>query len=115
MVYLNCLTFIKPNHVLIKHVLYALKAYSQQQDEEEERAERTILKLRAEFNALDIEQCGYLKFGRLPLKDKSKEREIFDEIDTNKDGKISFDGKFYFERMQYSTKSNSYFFNNLNK
>jgi hypothetical protein len=45
---------------------------------------------------LDSEQFGYIKFGKVPVNDKSKEREIFDEIDSNKDGKISFDGELLF-------------------
>ena len=53
-----------------------------------------MLRLKNEFLALDKEQNGYLKYGQLPIlvEDAREAKKVCVDIDTNKDGKISYDG-----------------------
>jgi len=53
--------------------------------------------IRKDFFSMDRDQDGYLKFEEIPLtvSNKIKAKETFNEIDSNKDGKISFDGIFF--------------------
>ncbi len=56
-----------------------------------------ISDVRKDFFSMDRDQDGYLKFEEIPLtvSNKIKAKETFNEIDSNKDGKISFDGIFF--------------------